>query len=75
LCDSQWQRTRAEVDLSKLTKDGGFMLRLSQCLLLAHEDKTDQSAFVASLSVPCGDTKDDTDAAGSPVAMLRGKVG
>jgi hypothetical protein len=36
---SQWQRTRAKVDLSAHTKDGGSLMRLSQCLLLAHEDK------------------------------------
>jgi hypothetical protein len=29
----------AEVDLSAHTKDGGSRMRLSQCLLLAHEDK------------------------------------
>jgi hypothetical protein len=37
------------------------MLRLSQCVLLAHEDKTCHGAFVASLSIPWGDTKDDSD--------------
>ena len=36
---SRWLRTRAEVDLSAHTKDGGSLMRLSQCLLLAHEDK------------------------------------
>jgi hypothetical protein len=61
---SQWQRARAEIDLSKHTKDGGSILRLSQCLLLAHEDKTYQGAFVASLSIPWGDTKDDSDRGG-----------
>ena len=71
---SQWQRTRAEVDLSKQTKDGGFMLRLSQCLLLAHEDKTYQGAFVASLSIPWGDTKDDTDRGGYHLVWTRDMV-
>src|SRR6202521_1169644 len=36
---SQWHRARAEVDLSAHTKDGGSMMRLSRCVLLAHEDK------------------------------------
>jgi glucoamylase len=71
---SQWQRTRAEVDLSKHTKDGGSMLRLSQCLLLAHEDKTYQGAFVASLSIPWGDTKDDTDRGGYHLVWTRDMV-
>jgi glucoamylase len=71
---SQWQRTRAEVDLSKHTKDGGSMLRLSQCLLLAHEDKTYQGAFVASLSIPWGDTKDDSDRGGYHLVWTRDMV-
>ncbi len=71
---SQWQRTRAEVDLSAHTKDGGSMLRLSQCLLLAHEDKTFQGAFVASLSIPWGDTKDDSDRGGYHLVWTRDMV-
>jgi glucoamylase len=71
---SQWQRTRAEVDLSKHTKDGGSMLRLSQCLLLAHEDKTYQGAFVASLSIPWGDTKNDSDRGGYHLVWTRDMV-
>ncbi|HZC25320.1 MAG TPA: glycoside hydrolase family 15 protein, partial [Candidatus Binatia bacterium] len=71
---SQWQRTRAKVDLSAHTKDGGSMLRLSQCLLLAHEDKIFQGAFVASLSIPWGDTKDDTDRGGYHLVWTRDMV-
>lgn len=71
---SQWQRTRAKVDLSAHTKDGGAMLRLSQCLLLAHEDKIFQGAFVASLSIPWGDTKDDTDRGGYHLVWTRDMV-
>ncbi|MHB8953787.1 MAG: glycoside hydrolase family 15 protein [Pirellulaceae bacterium] len=37
------------------------MMRLSRCVLLTHEDKIFQGVFVASLSIPCGDTKDDSD--------------
>jgi len=61
---SQWQRTLAEVDLSAHTQDGGSLMRLSQCVLLAHEDKMYQGAFVASLSIPWGETKDDSDQGG-----------
>lgn len=71
---SQWQRTRAKVDLSAHTKDGGSMLRLSQCVLLAHEDKIFQGAFVASLSIPWGDTKDDSDRGGYHLVWTRDMV-
>ena len=71
---SQWQRTRAPIDLSAHTKDGGAMIRLSQCLLLAHEDKTYQGAFVASLSIPWGDTKDDRDRGGYHLVWTRDMV-
>jgi glucoamylase len=70
----QWQQTRAEVDLSAHTKDGGSMMRLSQCLLLAHEDKTFQGAFVASLSIPWGDTKNDSDRGGYHLVWTRDMV-
>ena len=70
----QWQRTRAEVDLGAHTKDGGSMMRLSQCILLAHEDKIFQGAFVASLSIPWGDTKDDSDLGGYHLVWTRDMV-
>ena len=71
---SQWQRTRAKVDLSGHTKDGGSMMRVSQCVLLAHEDKTFQGAFVASLSIPWGETKDDSDRGGYHLVWTRDMV-
>jgi glucoamylase len=71
---NQWQRTRAEIDLSEHTQDGGEMLRLSQCVLLAHEDKTCQGAFIASLSIPWGDTKDDSDSGGYHLVWTRDMV-
>lgn len=71
---SQWQRTRAKIDLSGHTKDGGSMVRLSECVLLAHEDKIFQGAFVASLSIPWGDTKDDSDQGGYHLVWTRDMV-
>jgi glucoamylase len=71
---SQWQRARATIDLSAHTKDGGSLARLSQCLLLAHEDKTFQGAFVASLSIPWGDTQDDSDPGGYHQVWTRDMV-
>ncbi len=70
----QWQRARAKTDLSEHTKDGGAILRLSQCVLLAHEDKIFQGAFVASLSIPWGDTKDDSDRGGYHLVWTRDMV-
>ncbi len=71
---SQWQRTRAEVDLSTHAQDDGSLMRLSQCLLLAHEAKTFQGAFVASLSIPWGETKDDSDQGGYHLVWTRDMV-
>jgi glucoamylase len=71
---SQWQRTRSESDLSAQTKDGAHLIRLSQCILLAHEDKTFPGAFVASLSIPWGETKDDSDRGGYHLVWTRDMV-
>ncbi len=71
---SQWQRSRPETDLSAHTKDGGRLMWLSHSLLLAHEDKTFQGAFVASLSIPWGETKDDTDRGGYHLVWTRDMV-
>jgi glucoamylase len=71
---NQWRRTVAEVDLSAHTKDIGALLRLSQCVLLAHEDKTYQGALVASLSIPWGETKDDSDRGGYHLVWTRDMV-
>lgn len=71
---SQWQRARTDVDLSAHTRDGGTILWLSQCLLLAHEDKTFQGAFVASLSIPWGETKDDSERGGYHLVWTRDMV-
>ncbi len=70
----QWRRTRAATDLSEHTTDGGELLRLSQSVLLAHEDKTCQGAFVASLSIPWGETKDDSDSGGYHLVWPRDLV-
>jgi glucoamylase len=49
-------------------------MRVSQCVLLAHEDKTYQGAFVASLSIPWGETKDDSDRGGYHLVWTRDMV-
>ena len=71
---SQWQRTRSKSDLSAHMKRDAHMVRLSQCVLLAHEDKTFPGAFVASLSIPWGETKDDSDRGGYHLVWTRDLV-
>ena len=71
---SQWQRTRSKDELAADTGDGGHLMRLSRCILLAHEDKTFPGAFVASLSIPWGETKDDSDQGGYHLVWTRDMV-
>jgi len=72
----QWQRAvvNPEFDFSTDTSDGGGMYRLSRCVLLAHEDKVFQGAIVASMSIPWGETKGDTDLGGYHLVWTRDLV-
>ncbi len=69
----QWQRTvvNPKFDFSKHTSDGGHTYRLSRCILLAHEDKSFQGAMVASMSIPWGETKGDSDLGGYHLVWTR----
>ncbi len=71
---AQWQRSRMEIELSAPTPDGASMVRLSRSVLLAHEDKFFPGASVASLSIPWGETKDDTDRGGYHLVWTRDMV-
>jgi len=71
---TQWQRARMHSDFSAHTHDRGKMVRLSLCILMAHEDKTFPGAFVASLSIPWGETKDDSDLGGYHLVWARDMV-
>ena len=46
----------------------------SYSLLLAHEDKTYPGAFIASLAIPWGEAKDDTDRGGYHLVWTRDMV-
>jgi glucoamylase len=70
----QWQRAQSGIDLDAQTADGGALARISQCVLLAHEDKVFPGAFVASLSIPWGETKDDRDRGGYHLVWTRDLV-
>src|ERR1700733_9804125 len=72
----QWQRTvvNPKFDFADQTSDGGHIYRLSRCILLAHEDKSFQGALVASMSIPWGETKDDSDLGGYHLVWTRDLV-
>lgn len=66
---AQWRRASFEQGRDTMvpatfTGDDGSPFRASRCVLLAHEDKISQGATVASISIPWGDSKDDTDKGG-----------
>ena len=69
----QWERidgTSEEQDkairawLDQNSSDKGRLYRISRDVLLSHEDKTYEGAIIASMSIPWGETKDDTSSAG-----------
>ncbi len=72
----QWQRAvvNPKYDFSGHTSDGGHTYRLSRCVLLAHEDKVFQGAMVASMSIPWGETKADSDRGGYHLVWTRDLV-
>jgi glucoamylase len=61
----QWHRVCSQIaPLKKASGDGGRLYRISNSLLLAHEDKTCPGAMIASLSIPWGNAKGDDDGLG-----------
>lgn len=71
---AQWQRALTATDGRDYAEELASMARLSHRVLLAHEDKMFQGAFVASLSIPWGETKDDTDRGGYHLVWTRDMV-
>jgi glucoamylase len=72
----QWKRTLplTQHDLSDQTGDDGHLYRLSRLILLAHEDKVYPGALVASMSIPWGETKGDSDLGGYHLVWTRDMV-
>ena len=68
----QWRRVH-QPDWSD-DRDTASMVRLSQRVLMAHEDKTFSGATVASMSIPWGETKDDRDRGGYHLVWARDMV-
>ncbi|MBP2674976.1 MAG: glycoside hydrolase 15-related [Deltaproteobacteria bacterium] len=71
----QWNRScRRILPLEKAASDGGDLYHGSYSLLLAHEDKTFPGAFIASLSIPWGESKGDDDRGGYHLVWTRDMV-
>jgi len=71
----QWNRScRRLLPLEKAASDGGDLYHGSYSLLLAHEDKTYPGAFIASLSIPWGESKGDDDRGGYHLVWTRDMV-
>ena len=71
----QWNRScRHLLPLEDSSCDGGDLYHGSYSLLLAHEDKTFPGAFIASLSIPWGEARDDRDRGGYHLVWTRDMV-
>jgi glucoamylase len=70
----QWHRAANPEWLAKAAQDEGKLMRASHNVLLAHEDKTFSGAFVASASIPWGQSKSDDDLGGYHLVWTRDMV-
>jgi glucoamylase len=70
----QWHRAANPEWLAAKAGDGGKLMRASHNVLLAHEDKTYSGAFVASASIPWGQSKGDDDLGGYHLVWTRDMV-
>jgi glucoamylase len=70
----QWQRVKTPPQLAKASTDGGRLSRISDNVILTHEDKTYAGAFIASASIPWGMTKGDDDLGGYHLVWTRDMV-
>ena len=71
---TQWQRAANPTWLAAKSCDGGKLMGTSHNVLLAHEDKTFSGAFVASASIPWGQSKGDDDLGGYHLVWTRDMV-
>ena len=70
----QWKRARFPDGFGAASTDGGKLLRISQNVILTHEDKTYSGAFIASASIPWGASKGDSDLGGYHLVWTRDMV-
>ena len=70
----QWHRAAVPDWLAAKSCDGGKLMRASHNVLLTHEDKKYSGAFVASASIPWGQSKGDDDLGGYHLVWTRDMV-
>ena len=70
----QWLRAGSPEQLAPASTDGGKLMRISENVLLTHEDKTYSGAFIASASIPWGASKSDDDLGGYHLVWTRDMV-
>ncbi len=70
----QWKRAGLSEAIDGASTDGGKLLRISQNVILTHEDKTYSGAFIASASIPWGASKGDSDLGGYHLVWTRDMV-
>jgi glucoamylase len=71
---AQWRRSAFPPGLADVSTDDGELMRISQNVLLTHEDKTYSGAFIASASIPWGASKGDSDLGGYHLVWTRDMV-
>ena len=70
----QWERTCEDIlPLDKIS-NGSNLYHSSYSLLLAHEDKSYPGALIASLAIPWGEAKGDSDSGGYHLVWTRDMV-
>jgi glucoamylase len=67
----QWHRAVSPPLLGNASTDNGKLMRVSQSVILAHEDKSYSGAFIASASIPWGASKSDDDLGGYHLVWTR----
>ena len=70
----QWLRAGSPEHLADAATDSGKLMRISENMLLTHEDKTYSGAFIASASIPWGASKSDDDLGGYHLVWTRDMV-
>ncbi len=70
----QWHRAISPERLAQVSTDGGRLARVSQNIVLTHEDKTYSGAFIASASIPWGYAKGDDDLGGYHLVWTRDMI-
>jgi len=71
----QWQRSgKGILPLGRHAPDGGRLYSISHSVLVSHEDKTYPGAFIASASIPWGESKGDEDLGGYHLVWTRDMV-